>query len=175
MDEYLRIWNATEAYHKAHPKASRETCRVEGSKTLTKPNISIEIERRLNEIAMTTDEVLARLARHARGSHEPWMKIDEDGYVHLDFSSEEAKQNLDLIKKIKTKRTRRVEGHGEDAEQWEDKYVEIELVDSQNALLQLGKYHQLFAERVKVDMPLSVVGLTVLLDKVYGNGSNPGS
>lgn len=177
IEEYLQHWNATEAYHRAHPRAQRNTCWTEGNKTLRKPEVQAEIKKRLDEASMTADEVLVRLGRHAKASHEPWMRIEKDGFVHLDFSSQEARGQLDLIKKIRTKRTRRVEGRGKDAEQWEDETVEVELVDQQNALIQIGKHHQLFMEKIKVDMPLTVVGLSLILDKVYGkeDAGDPGS
>lgn len=148
MEEYLRTWNGTDAYKAAYPKCTRETARINASKLLTATNIKAEIDKRLSESAMSADEVLERLGRQARGSHESWIRINDDGFISFDFSNPETAKHLDLIKKIKTKRTRRIEGKGNDTEEWEDEWVEVELYDAQAALALLGKHHKLFNERV---------------------------
>lgn len=98
---------------------------------------------------MGADEVLDRLGRWARGSHQPFIKISDNGFIYFDFSNPEALKHIDLIKKIKTKRTRRLEGRGENAEEWEDEWVEVELYDAKDAAALIGKHHKLFNERVE--------------------------
>lgn len=95
-------------------------------------------------------EVLGRLSDMGRATHQPFIKI-ENGSVFFDFSKEEAKENIHLIKKIKTKRSRRMEGKGEDAQQWEDEWVEVELHDAQAALLNMGRYHKVFVDQQNVN------------------------
>ncbi len=92
-------------------------------------------------------QTAARLSDIARGSLRPFVKIEDDGFVHFDFSSPDALEHLHLIKSIQTKRTRRVQGKGEDAEEWEDEYARVELCDITHALELLGKAHKLFVER----------------------------
>lgn len=147
VDEYLKTWNATEAYKSAYPKTSYTTARANGSRLLANANIRAEISRKLKEHAMDAEEVLARLTDHARGDHRPFVRISDDGFIYFDFSSPEALEHLHLIKKIKTKRARRVEGGGEDREEWEDEWVEVELHDPQRALELLGKANKLFVDR----------------------------
>ena len=80
----------------------------------------------------------------------PWLVIDDDGYAHINFSDPEAQKHLDLIKKIKTKRTRRVVVENKKPEEWEDEWVEVELYDAQAALALIGKHHKLFGDQVDV-------------------------
>jgi phage terminase small subunit len=147
VDKYLTCWNATEAYRAVYPKATYESARRLGSQLLTNVDIRADISKRLKEQSMEADEVLARLTDHARGNHRPFVRINEDGFIEFDFSNPEALEHLHLIKKIKTKRTRRVEGRGKNAVEWEDEWVEVELHDPQRALELLGKANKLFVER----------------------------
>ena len=145
IDEYLICFNGAQAARNAgYAKKSIYAISYEN---LRKPEIREEIDRRMAEVHMSSAEVLARLSDHARGSHRPFVKIAEDGFVYFDFSNPEALNNLHLVKKIETKRTRRVEGKGEDQETWEDEWVKVELHDPQHALEMLGKYHKLFVDR----------------------------
>jgi len=140
--------NATEAYSILHPATSRDSCRSRASVLLTNANIQNEISDRLAKQAMGRDEVLARLSNMARASELPFIKITEDGFVYFDFNNPDAKDYIYLIKKIKTKRTRRIVGRGEDAEPWEDEWVEVELHDAQAALNTIAKYHGMLTDKV---------------------------
>lgn len=151
IDEYFRCnMNATEAYFNVYSSKNRNNARTSAATLLAKPNIQEEINRRLTEKAMGSDEVLARLSAMARASLLPFIKITDEGFVYFDFSHPDAKEYLFLIKKIKTKRTRRLEGKGESSEVWEDEWVEVELHDSQSALEKIGKYHKMFIDRIDV-------------------------
>jgi phage terminase small subunit len=76
VEHYLACWNATEAARRAG--YSQRSARSIGSENLTKPNIRTRIEERLSEAAMGANEVLARLAEHARGSMGDFLRIDEE-------------------------------------------------------------------------------------------------
>jgi hypothetical protein len=141
--------NQTRAYLKVFPTTKYDSARVDASKYFAKSNIKGEIIHRLKQDAMSSFEVLKRMGDMARASHYPFIKIAQDGFVYFDFSNPEAIKNLHLIKKIKTKRERRIEGVGESAEEWEGEWVEVELHDAAAALRDLGKYHKLFTERVE--------------------------
>ena len=140
--------NATEAYLSLHPKSSRAAARAHGSLMVTNGNIYAEIERRLSEQVMSANEVLKRLSDMSRANMLPFIRITDEGFTYFDFSHPDAKNYFHLIKKIKTKRTRRLEGKGENAEVWEDEWVEVELHDAQSALEKIGKYHHLFKDEV---------------------------
>jgi len=152
--------NATEAYLVLHPLVSRNTAKANGCDLLTNANIQAEIERRLSEQVMSANEVLKRLSDMGKANLLPFIKITDEGFTYFDFSHPDAKNHFHLIKKIKTKRTRRVEGRGENAEVWEDEWVEVELHDAQTALEKIGKYHHLFKDEVDVTSggePLKVI------------------
>jgi phage terminase large subunit len=138
--------NATEAYQAVYPSATRETSRRGGSVLMSKHDIIAEIDRRMSEQVMTSNEVLKRLSDMSKASLLPFIRITNEGFTYFDFSDPDAKNYFHLIKKLKTKRTRRLEGRGDDAEAWEDEWVEVELHDAQSALEKIGKYHKLFTD-----------------------------
>ena len=160
--------NATEAYSQLHPNAKRDTCRAKSSELVSKGNIQKEISNRLTKQAMGKDEVLARLSSMARASEMPFIRITEEGFVYFDFNNPEAKDYLFLIKKIKTKRTRRIVGKGEQAEPWEDEWVEVELHDAQQALATIAKYHGMLTDKVDVTSG----GEKVTINVIYDNKTN---
>lgn len=157
IDEYLACWNATQAYMATYPKAKYESAAALSSLLLRNIKIQDEISERMKARAMGADEVLARLAEQARGTHYSFIRIDDDGFVYFDFSDPEAKKHLHLIKKIKTKRNRQIVGKGEDAQTWEGEWVEVELHDPQRALELIGKHHNLFVDRDKEGNPIQPV------------------
>jgi phage terminase small subunit len=162
IEEYFRCWNATEAYQLLHPKASRRTSRINAARWLAYANIKAEIARQLSERVMSADETLKRISDIARGNLLPFIRINKDGFCFFDFSHPDAPKYFHLIKKIKTKRTRRMEGRGLDAEPWEDEWVEVELHDALTALEKMGKWHGLFVDKVDVttkgkEMPANVI------------------
>ena len=151
VDMYFRCnMNGTDAYSRLHPEAQRDTCRARAAETIAKSNIQAAINDHLTKQAMGKDEVLSRLSAIARASEFPFIRITDEGFCYFDFSDPEAEQYFFLIKKIKTKRTRRIEGKGEDKETWEDEWVEVELHDSQAALNTIAKYHGLLTDKVDV-------------------------
>jgi phage terminase small subunit len=173
--EYLQCFNATEAWVRIHPKCTRESAMRLGSRWLRKVEVQTAISEYFKAKQMDVDEVLGRLAEQARASHEPFIQITNDGFVYFDFSNPEARQYLHLIKKIKTKRQRLVEGKGDDVEIWEHEWVEVELHDQQRALELIGKHLKLFADSLDIHHTLRIDGMDAMLDKVYGNDRNPKS
>ena len=147
VEEYLQSWNAADAARKAG--YTKKSARFMGYENLTKPYIREYMDRRLGESAMSANEILKRLSDQARSSLLPFIDITEDGFVYFDFSHPDSKNFFHLIKKIKSKRTRRLSGRGEDVEMWEDEWVEVELYDAQSALVQLGRHHALFTDRLE--------------------------
>lgn len=155
IDEYLSNgFNATEAARKAGYKGDSKTLAVVGFENLRKPNISAIVNERLNEAAMSANEVLARLSKIARG--EVIDFLDEDG--KFDLKTARQLQKAGLLKKLKSKRTsKRVdvleEGNEESRETLETalvyEEVEFEMYSAHEALRDLGKFHKLFADRVE--------------------------
>lgn len=146
IDEYMRDLNATAAYIRTYPKTSYNAARVDASRLLTNANIREEIDKRFKARAMGADEVIARLAEMARGSHYSFVEVNEDGSIYYDFSSEEAKEHLYLIKSIRFKRERQIRGKGEDASEWETEHINVELHDSKDALDKIAKILRLYED-----------------------------
>jgi len=136
---YLQCWNASEAARLAGYSVS--SARVAGHRLITNDNVLSAINARISELKMGADETLVRLASHARSSMETFVNVREDGAAELDLTKAEEAKALHLIKKLKT--TRRTIKNGES-----EVTTEIELHDSQAALVVLGKHHKLFTEKV---------------------------
>jgi len=157
--------NGTEAYKRLHPTSGYDSARSSVVNVLAKPNIKKLISDRLDEMAMTKNEVLFRLSAIARASEFPFIRITDEGFCYFDFSDPEAEHYLFLIKKIKTKRTRRLEGKGENAETWEDEWIEVELHDAQAALNTLAKYHGMLTDKLDVTSAGEKININVIYDK----------
>ena len=126
IEEYLRCWNQTEAARQAGYKNPE----VMGCRLMKVQCVADAITARIEEKAMSADEVLLRLAEQARGDISDflgdtggidWEKVKEKGY---------------LIKSILHRKGQQ---------------SKIELYDSQAALTWLGKHHRLFVERREIE------------------------
>ena len=153
--EYVVSWNGTRSAIDAG--YSKKTAAVIAHENLRKPKIQARIKQLMNEKIMSQEEVMARLAAQARASHYPFIDVDAEGFIYFDFSDPDAIKHLHLIKKIKSKRQRLVRGRGDDAEEWEGEWVEVELHDSQKALELIGKHYNLFVDRDKEGNPIQPI------------------
>lgn len=88
---------------------------------------------------MGADEVLQRLAEHARGNLTPFLDSNAEG---LDLKTDRAQANMNTVKKYKV--TRRTFRRGD--LEWDEVNTEIELYDAQRALELIGKHLALFAD-----------------------------
>src|SRR3989304_6948210 len=79
VDAYLEIWNATEAARRAG--YAEHTARQQGSRLLTNVDIAQELERRIEELTMSANEVLVRMAAQARADVGEFM--DDLGNVDV--------------------------------------------------------------------------------------------
>ena len=148
--------NSTRAYMRLHPKAKYDSARATAPEWLAKPSVQIEIKRRLEENAMGAAEALYRLGEMARAEMRPFIRISDDGFCYFNFSDPESSRYMYLIKKIKTKRERRIDGGGKDSEAWEGEWVEVELHDAQAALRDILKIHGKFVDRFEFPKEIHV-------------------
>ena len=145
VSEYLKCWNASEAARRAGYRGRANTI---GPRLLANVGIQEEIQRRLDEITMSADEVLTRLADQARASIEGFLIFPKKGRKPaLDLRQAQEHGLLHLIKKLK------YNAQGQ---------IEIELHDAQTALALIGKHHGLFIERQDITsggqpIPISVI------------------
>lgn len=137
VNEYLKCWNATEAARRAGYEGNENTLSSVGYENLRKPDIDDAISRRLQENAMSADEVLMRLADQARGDVGDFVSFQEGLRLPI-IDLAKSKDKTHLIKKIK---------YGKDGQ------IEFELYDAQSALVHLGKAHGLFTDKVQVSGP----------------------
>lgn len=146
VEQYLQTFNATEAARRAG--YSVDSARAIGWENLTKPYIREVIDTRLAEMGMGANEVLARLAEHARGSLDDFL--DKDGELNLVAARESGKMHLVREWKRTTTTTT------SDKSQTVAQHTEIKLHDPQAALVQLGRYHKLFVDRQESSVKVEI-------------------
>jgi phage terminase small subunit len=139
-----RAWMAT------HPKASYESAAVSASEWLKKPNIKAAIDQFLDDNLMGEKETMWRMGAIAKADLLPFICTGEDGFVYFDLSDPQAMEFNFLIKEMETKRERRIEGKGKDAETWEGEWVRVKLHDAYAALRDIAKMHGKLSERHEV-------------------------
>lgn len=142
--------NATEAYCDVYG-VSRKVGGVNGHQLLKNTEIIEAIKRRTDEMMMTPEEVLTRLADIARGNISDLMTITTSGFtLELLDKDKQIKPQTKLIKKIRQKVTIYL-AKREDEEDREVIETELELYSAHDALRDLGKVHALFTDKVKVE------------------------
>ena len=170
VTEYLRCFNGTQAALRSG--YSRRSARQIAAENMAKPDISAAIQTGLEELAMSSSEVLARLADIARSDIADLLEITPEGFafkllVMNDRGRMIVNPHTRLIKKIKQRTTT----YPAKTPEGEDRIVvetELELYSALDALNSLAKHHKLFADsaiEVKVDAGES---LLAALDKIYG-------
>jgi phage terminase small subunit len=154
---YVMHFNATRAARAAG--YSKKSAHYQGSEILARPRVKAELQRLLAENGITAAEILARLSGHARADFIHFVRFEADGFIRFDFSTDDAKDHMHLIKSIKTRRQRQIVGTGEEAKEWETEWVEIELHDPQRALELLAKAYGLFRD-IHLHLNLNMNALT---------------
>lgn len=144
IDEYLNCWNASEAARRAG--YSIRTAGSIGAENLTKPEIAIEIKKRLDESAMSADEVIQAIGDIGRADISDFIEIDEatGRLKNIDFAKAKRTGKLNLIKCI----TPTANG------------LKIELHDRMRALELMGKHHQLFKDGMDITtggQPITII------------------
>lgn len=103
----------------------------QGSRLMKNDEVARAIKERMNAMAMEADEVLYRIASHARGSADD--VTDENG--DLDITKARETGAIHLIKSItKTEIS---------SDSFSKKEVKFEMYDAQSALVQIMKVHSL--------------------------------
>lgn len=168
-------FNATESAKIAGYKGNRNTLSSVGYELLRKPDIFREVQRRINEAAMSANEVLLRLSNIASGKITD--VVNEDGKFDLALAKRRGKDSL--LKKLKIKRTSKkldsFTGESEEGETFETSLlyeeVEFEMYSAHEALRDLGKYHKLFTEKYEHSNPDGSPLMAPVSDamlKIYG-------
>ena len=144
VEEYCIDFNASGAARRAGYAES--SAGVEGHRLLKNAKIMGLISKRLEELAMSAAEATARLAELARADFRNFTRIDEQGRVILDLSSEQAQSMMHTIKKLK-QTEKRIEG---DEDTIISVKTEIELHDAKDAIHKILQAHGAYVDRVDV-------------------------
>lgn len=146
-EKYIQCWNATQAAREAGYSGNENTLASVGSENLRKPNIRKYIDQRVKEVAMSSNEVLYRLAAWGRGDIAPFLKNDNfsEGF---DLSTDAAKEHLYLIKKVKQKD--RVLSGGDKEDVVVQRKLEIELHDAKDAVDKIARIHGMYNDSLDV-------------------------
>lgn len=144
VEAYLIHRNATRAAIEAGYDGDYNSCAVIGHENLKKVNIAEAISLRVKESCMSADEVLERLADHARGDIGDLLTDDGES---IDWQKAKKARKTHLVKKVSIRTERRTIG---DDKEVETETRSIELYDAQGALVQIGRHHKLFAEKIEV-------------------------
>lgn len=158
VEHYLQSWNATEAALLAG--YSEKSARVIGSQNLTKPDIKAEIDARLEEMTMSSNEVLKRLSEQARAEYAPYIEVrelpaDDDG-------NSDVRAGIDLVRMVEDGKAHLIKGIKYDR----DGRPIVEFYDAQAALVQLGRHYKLFSDNVDLTtdgkpLPIGIVKMSV--------------
>jgi phage terminase small subunit len=153
VEHYLRCWNASEAARRAG--YSERTAGAQGSRLLKKVEIAKEIKRRLEDMTLSADEVLVRLGEQARASVGDFLTTHE-GVRGFFLDLDAVKEKGHLVKSAKMTTRGPV----------------IQLYDSQAALIQIGKHHGLFTDRIE---HTGKGGEELIFRVVYGDNRESGA
>jgi phage terminase small subunit len=144
VEYYLESWNAAEAAVRA---GYSERSKYEmDHRLLNDPVVAEALRRRVETQCMSADEALIRLAEQARNEGSAYLRNDGT----LDFAALKRDEKLHLIKSVKKTRFG----------------LNIEFVDAQAALIQIGKVHALFQE----SLDLTSKGDKIIVNLVKDNG-----
>ena len=110
----------------------------------------MQIEKKLDEVSMREGEILARFTMMARGDFSPFLSASPDGQTFvLDLSSEEAQNNLYLVRKLTQTEYHAFSTNGGDGENGEvvRRRTEIELHDAKDALKELARVRGMLVQK----------------------------
>lgn len=120
---------------------SKKSARNQASRLMKNDDIRKAIARRLSDLVMDKNEVLARLLDQARG--------DMGDFASVHSARTLANHpNSNLIKKFKRTITTTTTGKEAAKETVTEEKIEIELYDAQAALVHIGRYHKLFTDNM---------------------------
>lgn len=126
----------------------------QGPRLVGKSRVRAAIDARVSEVAMSADEVLARLTDLGAGDLGEFIAINENGGFSFDLRKAKRRGRLHLLKKIRNKIETRHERTGRKDESGKPivdlvvtEQIELELHDPESPLEKLGRYHGLWKDR----------------------------
>lgn len=158
VNEYLKRFNATRAAEKAGYRGDDHSLATIGHRLLRNVEIAAAIKTRLNENAMSADEVLMRLGAHARGSMAEFIRFETEdrnglevqtGDAVIDLAQARRAGVLNLIKRFQRTETVTESKSGGTST---TTTITVELHDAQAALKMLATYHRLLDKAINVNV-----------------------
>lgn len=137
---FIETWNASEAARRSGYKGKRPD--QAGYEFLRIPEIAAAVAEAMRQVQMESDEVLARMAQQARANVSTFFY--EDGSLNW----EQVQAQGYLVKRLKTRTTRRTNERGAETETTE---YDVELHDAQNALIKIGEARRIFGSRSAIE------------------------
>ena len=152
IEEYCVDFNGTQAAIRAG--YSRKTAYNIGHENVRKPEISLAIKKRLDNLSMSTEEALQRLTRFARGSMEDFVRVNEEGEPSIVIPLvEDGVADPDALSLVKKMKIRKNTSTSKDGEEFTTTTTEFELEDRQAAIDKMLKARRVYTEgaNIKVD------------------------
>lgn len=149
-EQKTKLFNATQAARDAGYKFPKQ----EGYRLKRHPVISQIIERLMDDMTIPIPEILARLGEHATADIGDFIR--DDGEIDIG----ELKVNGHLVKKYVRKKRTSKQGVTEEQE--------IELYDSQRALIWLGKHHGLWKAKKEGKNQVDIEVIATSFDVMVG-------
>lgn len=143
VEEYCIDFNATAAAKRAG--YSLKTAAVIGCENLIKPNIKKAIADKLNSLTMSAEEAMVRMTNFARGSIYPFLHVDDQNFMTIDLTTDEARDNLYMIREVK--QTKKVLN-----DQLYDITTEIKIHDAKDAVAKFLQMHGKLVNKSEVDL-----------------------
>jgi phage terminase small subunit len=147
VEEYCRDFSTSRAAMRVG--IPEEVADFEGEMALNDPWIREAIIARLDTLAMSAEEAMARMSDFARASFEHFIRLTEDGGFVIDLSTPRAISKIHMIKKIKQKKSTYFGGENEGRV---DVTTEIELHDAKDAVKTVLSVHGKLIEKRTVDV-----------------------
>lgn len=161
LEQYFLCWSKTEAYQRVYPQIKRQSAASNAYRLFETAEFQEAISRRLSETVMSADEVLMRLADHARGDIGNYI-VKSGGDLRIDIEAAKEAKRTHLIKKLTQRHFVRKTDDYED----EETIITIEMYDAQAALVHIGKHHRLFTDKVEMSGDIDIAFVNVDVDKL---------
>lgn len=167
VEKYIQMqMNGTKAYKAVYGEGlDDDVAGANAARLLGNARVKEYLEERFQQEVMSSDEVLHRIAQHARADIGDFMDIES---MSFDIDLAKAKKNnlTHLIKKVRV--TTKIDAKNEE----ETHVLDLELVDTQAALRDLGKAFRLFVDVSENTTNLNIQGVDKMLDAVYGDSDD---